>query len=517
MPLRTYNELKRWFYSLANTKSFCPVDCNRSFDSSNNICAYISDPGTIEGCPMDDHQVFRLQPDKSTKGVIQRVADRVSEKYGKELFHYCHMGKESSVIANALHACVTHIAPDFRGLLGADSMFDTQRHIEKLGLQADLPGLARPGLNTSPDQMMRPFVSRESESLGVNVWQLLVMGSLIGNKELHAKCSSDFSRHVLSIILGHAPRAATPGNKIPVRSFNAQTGHQEFVTVSQIDRPDFFIRPMGDKDFMKTGSLNDCRCDPHSGLMPEDLLHCAHLERTAKLLSCKIREVPASGLFGDYCLMPGCAYALHGEDRSGYVLIEGNQVTIHVTHGEEDSVKQMPSTDDWNTCISQLGVVVLPMIFRPCAAVWGEEKTKVGLVLYQEVSNYNHDTRCYMIAYDKDHSPVGLPAVDILDRIIPVGTALLIKPHSPAWNELKPNFPVFMIQQSEEDTTAVLVRLNVPDGLSPDKTLLYVTVMQKARQNPNGAAFSCKTFPVHPWDLVPTGTAGLKELPFVLH
>ena len=517
MPLRTYNELKRWFLWLANSKSFCPEDCNRPFDSSNNIGPYISDPGTIEGCPMDDQQLFRLQPDKSMKGVVQRVSERISRKYGKDLFHYCHMGKEESVIANALHACVNDIAPDFRGLLGVDSLFDTQRHIAKLGLQADLPGLARPGLNTSPDLLMKSFVSRESESFGVNVWQLLVLGSLIGNKELHAKCSSDFSRNVLSIILSHAPRAATPGNKIPVRSFNAQTGHQELVTVSHLNRPDFFIRPMDDKDFMKTGSLNDCRCDPHSGLMPEDLLHCAHLERAAKLLSCKISEVPASGLFGDYCLMPGYSYALHGEDRTGYVLVEGNQVTIHVTHGEDSIVKQMPSTDDWNTCLSKLGVVVLPMIVRPCAAVWDEEKTKVGLMLHQAVSNYNHVTGCYMIAYDENHAPVCLSAVDTLDRIVPVGTAFLLKPHSPPWNELKPNFPGFMIQQSEETTTAVLVRLNVPNGLSPDFALLYVTVMQKARQNPNGAAFSCKTFPVHPWDLVPMGTAGLKELPFVLH
>ena len=546
--LRSYAEIRNWIASLADSYSFLPEDCHQPFDANYNICSYISDPGTIEGNPIDEQQIFRMGcHDKNpAKSLHQRVAERISARYGKELYLHCHMGKDTSMIANALFACMTQFAPDFRNLMENERFFDTARHIRKLGLEERYPGLARDGQDKTPGMIVKAFLHRGGEAVGVNIWQLLVIGTLIGNRNLHAKCSSDFSRHVLSVILKHSPRAATPGNKIPVRSFNAQTGRQEYVTVDPENRPDFFIRPLEDSAFIESGVLTDCRCDPKTGLLPEDMLHCSHMQRASLLLCCKLWEVPVSFLAGDYSLVPGRTYALHQEEtgNTGCVCVQNQEVIIRVWDNTLEEETQVPRNicDDWQEEIKKLGCLVLPMISRPCAAVWDKERSKIGVLLPQEGNTLavwddqehkptvkapgdDQDKRPYsylpyLVKYGEHPEPI--TALDTIQSIVSIGAEFWLRPHSPSWEELRSKFPTPSLS-TDMNHTALRVRINVPDVASPDKTKIYVTTEQRSRKNIHGTAY-CKTFPVSPQDLMPIQTEGsgpegapkMREIPFIL-
>ena len=523
IALQTYQEVHAWIQRLIRSYSFCPSESGRSFDLSSNVCAYISDPATVEGYPLSERQVFRFVPDKtSTKSIHQRAAERIAEKYGKDLYRYCNMGKEANIYANALHCCMTQFSPDFRALLYNAPIFDTSKHIRKLKLQGEAPGLAVGGQSTSPDQFVKPFNSTNVDSLGVNLWQLLVMGSLIGNRDLHPKCSSDFARNVLALILQRAPRCATPGDKIPIRSFNNQSGRQEVITVDSANRTDFFIRPLVDDGFVQNGLFTYCRCDPTSGLLPEDVIHCPHLERATELLICKYWEVPASFLAGNYSLVPKLPYALHREGAKGGVRIDGLtiRITVYDTQLEEETVYARDITSDWGEFLKSLNCIVLPMIFRPSAAVWDETKTTVGIILPTSSAgeNFDLDSLSYQAAFESNEEgplKISLEALTVLKGIIPVGTTFWLKPDTDAWKGLAPKFPSYL-RQDDLPTSAVRVRLNVPTVIPPDPTKLYVSVMQRPRGSPNGTVFSAKTITVDAWDLMPVGGAGFKEIPYIM-
>ena len=533
-PRRAYDEIRAWVERLADRRCFCPADANQPVDHSLNVSAYISDAGTEAGDPAPEGMVFRLAPDRTAgKPVHQRVADRVGEVYGKELYRYCHMGKEYSVYANALYACMTHFTPDFRGLLDNAPVFDSKRHLEKLGLAHVLPGLGAAGVRAEVDAYVKPFVWKEqnnprSEGLGVNMWALLTMASLIGSSNLHPMASSDFARNVVSLVLQHAPRCATPGNKIPVRSYNVQTGHQELISVPAAARPDFFVRPDFDESFVQTGLMTYCRADPLTGLLPEDTLHCSQLERCGVLLACEPWSVPASFVEGSYSLMPGYPYALYrapraggGGEEFGVVTVVGAEVRIMVRTDADETVAVVDSSKDWMARLASLDVIVLPMLIRPCAAVWDAGRGAVGVVVpagQAEAgladSNFDPDTLRYSVVFEEGEvAHVG--PVEILPRLAHIGVALWLRPHSPPWESLRPAFPHY-VQPADVDHTAVRVRLNVPSVPSPDPSKLYVSVIHRPVHSPNATMFTARTLEVDPWDLMKAGTPGFKELPDVL-
>lgn len=167
--------------------------------------------------------------ERNQKPVHMAVAARISLCYGHDLFHYCNMGKEDSIYGNSLLYCMTSFIPDFRALLDDAPVFDTAKHLTKLGLAGYSPCLMQTRASAKADKFMKAFTFRGSmanttlsEAIGVNMWSLLLMGALIGNTNIHPKCSSDFSRNILGLILSKAPPAATPGDKIPIRSINTQ-------------------------------------------------------------------------------------------------------------------------------------------------------------------------------------------------------------------------------------------------------------------------------------------------------
>ena len=263
----TFHQIKTWVQWCFANHCMCVADTEKPYDLCQNVCCYVTSPGSISGgvsesdrcvlfidlnksiwehfvptcfmcyyilpCPcLTLHHcrgLLRVQYERNQKPTHMAVAARFSLFYGHDLFHYCNMGKEDSVYGNSLLYCMTSFVPDFRALLDDAPVFDTAKHFRKMGLGGHCPCLMQNRPADKADKFMKSFTfhgsspnTTMSEAVGVNMWSLLLMGALIGNTNIHPKCSSDFSRNILSLILSKSPPAATPGDKIPIRSINTQ-------------------------------------------------------------------------------------------------------------------------------------------------------------------------------------------------------------------------------------------------------------------------------------------------------
>lgn len=68
------------------------------------------------------------------------IGKRIKDLWGRVLFETCHMGPEQSVYSNAITELMVHWMPDCRQLL-SERVFDSRRHLRKLGLEQHLPGV----------------------------------------------------------------------------------------------------------------------------------------------------------------------------------------------------------------------------------------------------------------------------------------------------------------------------------------------------------------------------------------
>ena len=86
------------------------------------------------------------------------VGKRIKELWGRPLFETCHMGPEQSVYSNAILDLMTQWLPDCRQLL-SPHIFDSQRHLRRLGLQAHLAGIGDwPAESERPPHFARSFL-----------------------------------------------------------------------------------------------------------------------------------------------------------------------------------------------------------------------------------------------------------------------------------------------------------------------------------------------------------------------
>jgi len=242
------------------------------------------------------------------------------------------MGPEQSVYSNAIVDLMTQWLPDCRQLLSAH-IFDSKRHLRKLGLDAHLPGVSDwPVGADRPPQFARSFMLYPQNNqvrarvflvlcvsltgpfgwqdpsamcVGVHAFSLLLCVSLADGPTLHPKISSNVARTLLREICRHAPPCATPGNNILVRSFNLHTTMAERVILPKNDRPQHFPRPVDDWNFASSGRFTFARAIGR--FVPEDAMHCGALFRYADLYGCDILELPAREIqaipviFAYYC------------------------------------------------------------------------------------------------------------------------------------------------------------------------------------------------------------------------
>ena len=246
------------------------------------------------------------------------IGKRIKDLWGRVLFETCHMGPEQCVYSNAIMDLMVHWMPDCRQLL-SERVFDSKRHLRKLGLEQSLPGVldwpvecerpppfARTFAITAPGGQVRRvgvavllgvgLIRRSARQeagavcVGVHAFSLLLCVAMAGAPTLHPKISSNFARTILREILRHAPSCATPGNNALVRSFNLHTTLAERVIVPKQARPQHFPRPVDDWNFANTGQFTFCRA--LGRFLPEDAMHCGGLFHMAELYGCDVLELP---------------------------------------------------------------------------------------------------------------------------------------------------------------------------------------------------------------------------------
>jgi len=250
--------------------------------------------------------------------VHHAVGKRIKDLWGRVLFETAHMGPEQCVYSNAIMDLMVHWMPDCRQLLG-EHIFESKRHLRKLGLEMQLPGVVDwPAECERPPPFARSFMiippggqvlfllldplgrlllilrclrqEPAAMCVGVHAFSLLLCVALAGAPTLHPKISSNVARTLLREILGHAPQCATPGNQLLVRSFNLHTSVTERIMVPKQGRPLHFPRPVDDWNFANTGQFTFCRAIGR--FLPEDAMHCGALFHMADLYGCDILELP---------------------------------------------------------------------------------------------------------------------------------------------------------------------------------------------------------------------------------
>ena len=276
-----------------------------------NISCYISGDATAEHLPVNPKtSLLRVLPGKDkddNHDISHKVALRIAAQYGEELFSQCHMGPELSTYRLALVYLAERFAPDFRGLISAN-MFCSKQHLAALGL-----GQQASGMMDYVESAHPPFAKQfnirgreqlQSQAIGVNIWSLLTVTSLIGSKDIHPDISNCFSNSLVEAILSHAPPASTPGNICPTPRFDhSGTANRLFVRDSP-DRPKHFLRP-NEPSFVLNGVLPIAKAVGR--FAPEDMLHASQLSGVN--LHCDIMEIPANAFavsqlfFPFFCLL----------------------------------------------------------------------------------------------------------------------------------------------------------------------------------------------------------------------
>lgn len=101
--------------------------------------------------------MLTLSGEQAQDEVNQAVGKRIKELWGRPLFETCHMGPEQSVYSNAITDLMTQWLPDCRQLI-SPHVFESRRHLVKLGLYALVPGITDwPADAERPPQFARSF------------------------------------------------------------------------------------------------------------------------------------------------------------------------------------------------------------------------------------------------------------------------------------------------------------------------------------------------------------------------
>ena len=294
--IEDYNAIKAFVQGCLENNQFCPPD-EGQFDASSNICCYITSPGTCEHTPVTKTSIMRYIPGRKDEegDLTSRLAERIFSQHGRHLVSQCHMGPERHVYMYALRFLLERFAPDLRGLI-SHRMYCSRQHLEGL----ELLRLAD-GLQDYEESDAQPFARQfhfrvgnetRSSAIGLNIWSLLVVVSLMEGTEVHPNVSNTFSNNFMTHLLQFAPPGSTPGNICPVRCFHVHSTAPIKLFVSDKNRPTHFWRPE-DASFVLTGTLPIAQA---MGVwMPEDLLPNPSLwDIATRDLFCSVMEVPAT-------------------------------------------------------------------------------------------------------------------------------------------------------------------------------------------------------------------------------
>jgi hypothetical protein len=441
------------------------------------------------------------------------------------------MGPELSTYRLALVYLAERFAPDFRGLISAN-MFCSKLHLAALGL-----GQQASGMMDYVESAHPPFAKQfnirgreqlQSQAVGVNIWSLLTVTSLIGSRDIHPDISNCFSNSLVEAILSHAPPASTPGNICPTPRFDhSGTANRLFVRDSP-DRPKHFLRP-NEPSFVLNGVLPIAKAIGR--FAPEDMLHASQLSGVN--LHCDIMDIPANAFtvspalsFGGACprvtrmrrrqtpyaLEPNVSYTFHvphpDEGLYGIVRVESvaEQVTVEVYQNNESLDAYNLEFDAWEEFLREKGMVITPLITRGGAGVvltekdpeTDEETKRVGcLVPPAENEGLLLDASdcTYHALLDSDMTTAKLFFADVLrEFLLPIGEILYL------------NMQVLeeeRFRSQGRGGKVLYTRLNIPHVRVPEIGKLYVTCLHQPKTSHGRSSRSATaiTLAVNPWDV----------------
>jgi len=526
---RSYEAIKRWVQWLVENNCFCPEDANRPFCLDGNVKCYISSPGNAEGGIENDRTVKRIlrmfPSERGSRTIDIYVAHLIYMWYGDQLKKYCHISNEPSIMQHLIRH-VSGMELDLRVIMDSSPVFDTAKHIKKLGLHRVISGLAAEG-SDKPDRFMREFTWKSqnnaimSEGMGVNMWQLLVLASLIGNDSIHCKSRSRVSQSVLRQILKMAPSAATPGNLVSVRSFHERSNEPEFVLVPDAGRCEHFLRPIYDDGFALNGVPSYCA--PVNGKMPEDYLGVSGVLAMANFLQCHYAEVPPKSVCCHYNLVP---YRYHhvcrGSDVEGNIYLDDDGVRL----AYDDGAVEQWDLVEWEDKLKDREMLVMPTIWRSGTLVVCRDGATVGSLvnfgtrksieeadgddaasLRGFVSNYDHHKFCYhLLVAENSLSAVSVRYV--LDNLVTPGTEVWIRGDTQPWEDLREFLPdADDMGEEQADQRMIRARLNVPLIKDPQPGIIYLTVLQKPRNSGFSHDSTYRHVTASPWEISPVPPA----------
>jgi hypothetical protein len=452
------------------------------------------------------------------------------------------MGPEVATYRLALVYLAERFAPDFRGLMSS-KMFYSSKHLACLGLERRASGMmnylepAHPAfakqfnirfffhildflfMLACSDTLLvfltgkrtREQQQIQSQAIGVNVWSLLTVVSLIGSTDIHPDVSNGFANNLVQTILSHAPSATTPGNVCPTPRFDHSTTATRLF-IPDVPRPKHFLRP-DEPSFVKNGVLPIAKACGR--FLPEDMLHVSQLSAIHKLLHCDIMEVPANAFTSSYALEPDTRYTFHvphPAEGGEYGMISVNTRTENVvveTFSLEDEGRNRVnnwSFMEWEERIRETGVVITPLIRRLGAAVvvksidpdTQEESVTIGCLISssqdgEDLLDVSDCTYNALVSVGMDVAKLFF--LDVLKEcLIPVGEVLYLD-----MNVLTEERYKALGRQGK----VLYVRLNVPNVRNPEQGKLYVTCIHQPRNSHGRSArgASAITLAVNPWDV----------------
>lgn len=505
--LDEYQMIRQFVWECIDGNRFCPQE-HAEHHPSDNVSCYITSNGGVTLLPRDTKKALMRFTDSKTPGedeadyskkALDRAAGRIQSKYKDVLFRCCHMGPEQSVIRNALDYMLTRFLPDFRNLLGAKK-FCSRKHFEKMGFLENFQGLTDfQETNAPPYLKTCQFIFNgevASTALGVNIWSLLAMVSLMGGANIHPHINNDVARSTVEKILSNGPVSCTPGNSFAVRSFNVDDLKNEELILHKNNRPEHFLRPY-DHGFAQSGVLPVGKAVGQ--YLPEDMMHAPFLERLSKFLYCTILEVPARAVLAEYELVPDRHYSMHvplSHGRQyGTVIVISAQEVVEITEFDDNEPCEGSAVryTDWCNFVREKSYVLTPMIWRggACVRISTDSGAIPGCIIPFEGSptQFNHEKCQYKILLESDLSTVDVFFLDVLSSLVPVGELMHLK------------MDVLPHPHTKADKW-VSCRLSVPNMRFPQPGKLYVSCVHKPRRVGNDSASAdVMIFCVNPWDL----------------
>jgi hypothetical protein len=496
---------------------FCPAE-DAPLCRLGNISCYISGDANIELMPANPKtSLLRVPPNKDkdeTHDISHKVALRVAAQYGEQLFGQCHMGPDVATYRLALVYLMERFAPDFRGLM-SPLMFHSAKHLGILGLAGEAPGMsnylepAHPPFARQCNIRLRDQ-QLQSQAIGVNVWSLLTVVSLVGSTDIHPDVSNCFSHSLLQTILAHAPAASTPGDMCPTPRFD-HSATATRIFIPDVPRPKHFLRP-NEPSFVKNGVLPIAKACGR--FTPEDMLHVSQLSSVHKQLHCDIMEVPSNAFTSPYALEPDVRYTFHipypDEGEYGMIIVntEAERVSVETfSRTDEDRNRAHSLTfTDWEEKIREMGMVITPLIRRAGAAVvvttvdpeTQVESQAIGCLIPtpesgEDLLDVSDCTYNALMTAEMDVAKLFF--LDVLkESLLPVGEVLYLD--MKVLEEEK-------YQALGRQGKLLFVRLNVPHVRNPEQGKLYVTCLHQPRTSHGRSVrgTTAITLAVNPWDV----------------